>query len=257
MDVMFALITPTQLALAALVTILAGFVKGATGFAMPMIMISGLATFLSAELALAMLLIPTFLANLVQAFGNGLRAALSSAREFWRYLVIVLVFIALSAQLVSVLPQPVLFLALGIPITGFTIWQLLGKKLEVPPELRGRVEIIVGTIAGITGGLSGVWGPPTVAYLTAIQASKADSVRVQGVVYLAGACVLIMAHINSGVLNTQTAPLSALMVVPAAIGMGVGMRAHGKMDEKRFRRWTLVVLIVAGLNLVRKGLIGL
>lgn len=144
----------------------------------------------------------------------------------------------------------------GCRSPGFAIWQLLGKKLHVAPEWRGRVEIIVGTIAGITGGLSGVWGPPTVAYLTAIQASKGDSVRVQGVVYLAGACVLILAHLKSGVLNAQTAPLSALMVLPAAVGMGLGMRAHGKMDEQRFRRWTLVVLVVAGLNLVRKGLMG-
>lgn len=94
------------------------------------------------------------------------------------------------------------------------------------------------------------------AYLTAIQASKNDSVRVQGVVYLAGACVLTLAHIKSGVLNAQTAPLSALMVLPAALGMWIGMQARGQMDEKRFRRWTLVVLIVAGLNLVRKGLMG-
>lgn len=224
MDLLFALTSPTQLAAAAVVTIAASFVKGATGFAMPMIMISGLATFLPAELALAMLIIPTLLANLVQAFGDGIRAALSSAREFRRYLIIVLLFIALSAQLVSVLPQHVLFLTLGIPITGFAIWQFLGKQLHVKPQWRGRVEIIVGTIAGVTGGLSGVWGPPTVAYLTAIQASKNDSVRVQGVVYLAGACVLTLAHIKSGVLNAQTAPLSALMVLPAALGMWIACR---------------------------------
>lgn len=256
MDQAFSLTTPTELVAAMAITVLASFVKGAIGFALPMIMISGLATFLSAELALALLIIPTLLANVIQAFGDGLRAALASARVYRRYLVIVLAFIALSAQLVAILPSAVLFFTLGLPITGFAIWQLLGKRLEVGPSWRGPVEIVVASIARFTGGLSGVWGPPTVAYLTMIGAAKDDSVRVQGVIYLSGACVLTVAHINSGVLNAHTAPLSLFMVLPASVGLWIGMRTRGKMDEKRFRRWTLIVLVVAGLNLIRRGVVG-
>ena len=46
-------------ALAAAITLMAGFVKGAVGFAMPMIMISGLGSFMAPELALAGLIVPT------------------------------------------------------------------------------------------------------------------------------------------------------------------------------------------------------
>lgn len=254
---MFSVLSPAELMAAFAVTVVASFVKGAIGFALPMIMISGLASFISGELALAMLLIPTLLTNIIQAFSSGLRAALASARAFWRYLVIVLIFIALSAQLVSIISQSIMFLCLGISITGFAAWQLAGRRLSVSTKWRGTVEVCVATLAGFIGGLSGVWGPPTVAYLTMINAAKEDSVRVQGVIYLSGACILTLAHINSGVLNAQTAPLSFAMVIPAAIGMGLGMKARGHMDEVRFRRWTLIVLIVAGVNLIRKGLVGL
>lgn len=249
-------IDPFLLILAVLVTLFAGFVKGAVGFALPMIMISGLGSFLAPEVALAALILPTVVANLTQAMRDGLSAALASARRFALYIGIVLVFIAGSAQLFRVLPDWTLYLVLGVPVTLFAISQLLGWRLYIKPEHRRRAEVLIASIAGFVGGLSGVWGPPTVAYLTAIDTPKAEHVRVQGVVYGAGAVVLLFAHLNSGVLNAQTAPLSVAMLVPAMIGMFIGFRVHDKLDQEKFRRMTLAVLVIAGLNLVRRGLMG-
>ena len=78
--------------------------------------------------------------------------------------------------------------------------------------------------------------------------------RVQGVVFLMGAVVLTFAHLGSGVLNAQTLPLSAVLVVPGVVGMIVGLRVHDRLDVAQFRRWTLVLLVFSGLNLVRRGL---
>jgi hypothetical protein len=55
------------------------------------------------------------------------------------------------------------------------------------------------------------------------------------------------------VLNAQTLPLSALLVLPSLIGMWVGFRLHDRLDPARFRRWTLVILAVSGLNLLRRA----
>jgi hypothetical protein len=38
--------------------------------------------------------------------------------------------------------------------------------------------------------------------------------------------------------------------------MVVGTWAHDRMDQALFKRLTLVVLVLAGLNLLRKGLLG-
>ena len=54
---------PDLLIAASAVAVVAGFVKGATGFAMPMIMISGLGSFLAPEVALAALAMPTLVSN--------------------------------------------------------------------------------------------------------------------------------------------------------------------------------------------------
>jgi uncharacterized membrane protein YfcA len=242
-----------DLAVAAALTVLAGFVKGAVGFAMPMIMISGLASFLPAETALAALIVPTVVTNVWQAFRDGTAAAWASTARFRVYLGAVLVFIALSAQLVRVVPDWAMFLLLGLPVTLFAATQLAGLRLRIAPGHRLRAEIVMGSFAGFVGGLSGVWGPPTVAYLTALDTPKGEQMRVQGVIYGLGAVVLMAAHLHSGVLNGATAPLSVALVVPSLAGMALGYRLGDRLDQERFRKATLAVLVLAGLNLVRRA----
>lgn len=248
---------PEILVAATAVTLLASFVKGAVGFAMPMIMISGLTLFLPADQALAALIVPTLLANFWQAFRGGLPNVLDILREYRLYLVVVLVFIALSAQLVGVLPQPILFICVGLPITVFAASMLIGWVPRIAPRRRWLADCLIGVVTGTSGGVSGVWGPPTVAYLAAIGAPKERAIRVQGVVYFAGAVVLLLAHLRSGVLNAQTVPLSVAMVVPMVLGMVLGQAVQDRLDQGLFRKVMLAVLIVVGINLVRRGVLGL
>lgn len=232
------------------VTLFAGFVKGAVGFAMPMIMISGLSLFLAPEIALAALIGPTVMANAWQALRQGPHVALQSVKKVRLFLAVGLVFLMASAQLFTVMPVRVLFLLIGVPIALFSVAQLMGWQ----PKFTGRgAEVTLAAIAGLTGGVSGVWGPPTVAYLTARNTPKAEHVRIQGVIYGLGAVALLLAHIQSGVVRAETVPLSLAMLVPSVFGMWVGLKLHDRMPQERFRIATLAVLVVAGLNLIWRG----
>ncbi|RAI03286.1 hypothetical protein DLJ53_01840 [Acuticoccus sediminis] len=238
------------------VTTLAGFVKGTVGFAMPMVMVSGIGSFLSPELALAALILPTLTANLAQAFRNGVAAALESVKAHWRYVGIVSLFILISAQLVSVLPAEALYLTIGICVAAFALYQLTGRPIVFSARHRNAISVGLGTVAGLIGGVSGIWGPPTVIYLASLDTEKTEQLRVQGIVYGIGAVVLTAAHIGSGVLDARTAPLSALLIIPAMTGLLLGMRVSARMDQRRFRLATMAVLVVAGLNLIRRGALG-
>ncbi|MFN6952709.1 MAG: sulfite exporter TauE/SafE family protein [Albidovulum sp.] len=243
-----------QIGVAAAVTLFAGFVKGAVGFAMPMIMMSSFGSFLPAEVALALLIMPTLVTNIAQAFRQGWRAAWESTVTYRRHIAMVVVFLALSAQFVKVIPQAVMYLLLGAPILFFALWQLAGRSLTIRIEHRARVETVLGVIGGLYGGISGIWGPPLIIYLLSIGAGKTETVRVQGVVFLIGAIALAGAHLTSGVLNAATLPLSVAMVMPAMLGLWAGFRLQDRLDAARFRRWTLVLLVLTGFNLVRRGL---
>ncbi len=237
-------------------TLLAGFVKGTVGFAMPMIMLSLIGSVMAPEQALAALILPTLMTNTFQALRGGVAAAFGSAQLHWRFIAMVMVCIALSAQLVTLLPPRALYLILGVPVVLFSMAQLAGWTLRIAAGHRRRAELGIGAFAGIIGGLSGIWGPPTVIYLTALDTPKVEQIRVQGVVYGLGAAMLALAHLRSGVLNPATLPLSLVLVVPAILGMAVGFAAQDRLDQTLFRRLTLIVLIVAGANLVRRGLMG-
>jgi len=242
------------LTLAAGVTLVAAVVKGAVGFAMPMIMISGLASFLPADQALALLILPTFLTNLVQAVRQGIGPALASARDFRVLLVLMVVFVILSAQAVPHLPKPLLLGILGGSIVIFAASQLAGYQFRFDGRHRTRAEVLTGIVGGIYGGVTGVWGPPMIALLVSLDLDKRENVRVQGVAYLVGAAALLVGYAGSGVLTGERLAFSAILGVPALAGLSLGFAIQDRLDARRFRRWTLVVLAVTGTNLLRRAL---
>jgi len=193
MDLIFGLMDPFAFLVALMVGVFAGTVKGIVGFGMPMIMISGLSTVLPPELALAGLILPTLVTNGIQAFRGGIPAAWETIRVYRVFLIVGGCVLVASAQLVAVLPSWVLFLIIGVAVAGFALLQLIGWKPQVSRDARA-VEAAVGALAGFTGGLSGIWGPPTVAYLTATDTPKAEHVRAQGVIYGLGAVALFFLH---------------------------------------------------------------
>lgn len=164
---MFELFTPSQMGLAVMVALFAGIVKGVVGFAMPMVLISGLGFFLAPELALAGLILPTLVTNAMQSLREGPQAAWQSVKTFKVFLIAGLVTLLIGAQMVRILPIWVMMLVIGFPITLFAILQLRGIEIKISGKT-SRVAAAVGAVAGFMGGMSGVWGPPTVAYLSAL-----------------------------------------------------------------------------------------
>lgn len=252
MDTLFPFLTIGQLILALCIALCGGFVKGVVGFAMPLVLISGLTLFIAPEFALAGLILPTLVSNTMQSLRQGPHAAWHSIKMFKVFLISGGLTLVIAAQFVRVVPDEVLQLAIGLPVVFFAVLQLTGFQFHIAHK-SARIEAAIGAFAGVMGGMSGVWGPPTVAYLTALNTPKYDQMRIQGVIFGLGSAVLVGAHIGSGVLRAETWPFSAALVLPAALGMWVGGKVMDRIDHKLFRRATLVVLLLAGLNLVRRA----
>ena len=238
------------------IAVMAGVVKGVVGFALPLIMVSGLSSIMEPQLALAGIMIPVLFTNALQTLRQGFAAAIEAAREFWRYLAIVCVAILISAQGVAVIPTQVFYFVLGVPVVILALIQLFGVQLRIPPHRRNVAEWIVGIISGVLGGFAGTWGPTTVLYLLAIDTPKNRQMVVQGVIYGLGSVMLVVAHLQSGILNKDTAPFSAMLLFPALAGMWIGFQIQDRIDQAVFKKVTLIVLVIAGLNLLRKGVFG-
>lgn len=257
MDAIFSILSLPLFIIALAIAFFAGVIKGIVGFAMPMIILSGISTFATPELALAGLLLPTLVTNGMQTFRYGLREVWATMKRFRIFLSVGAVMLFSAAQLVPVLPTQALLLVIGLAVTGFALWQLSGRAPKPGEWSQNKIlDAGIGAFAGGVGGLSGMWGPPTVAYLTAIGTPQKQQMLAQGVIYGLGALLLVLGHMKSGILNVSTLPLSLALLAPAIIGMWLGGRISDKFDQATFRKVTLLVLIVGGLNLLRRGLFG-
>lgn len=252
----FAVITPELFLFACVVTFLGGFVKGAVGFAMPLIMVSGMGIAIAPELIIAGIVLPIVVSNMLQVGRAGLGQARDAVVEHWRYIVAVCVMILVSAQFLRRIPTDTLFIVLGVPVVILCLIQIAGWRPVIAARMRRPVEYAAGILSGVLGGLTGTWGPPTVLYLLALGTPRDRQMSVQGVIYGLGSVMLFLGHVQSGVLNAQTWPFSAALVMPGMLGMWVGFRLGDRFDADRFRQVTLWVLVIAGVNLIRRGVMG-
>ena len=255
MELFAGLETPLSLTFVLAVALFAGFVKGVVGFAMPMILISGATLVLPPDKALAVLILPTLVTNSWQALRQGPRIAMETIKRYRIFLLCGLVTLILSAQLVRVLDPRILYALIGGPVAVFSLMQLAGWRPHIAARSL-RIEAGVGGFAGFIGGLSGVWGPPTVAYLTAIDTPKQEQMRAQGVIYGLGAVALAGAHVQTGVLRAEALPLTFAILPCALLGMVVGFRLQDRIAQQTFRKATLIVLAIAGANLLRRAFLG-
>lgn len=251
----FSAWSPELLAFAFGAMFVAGFAKGVVGFALPLIALSAIGSVLSPATAVACLIAPTFASNIWQTFRQGLGAAWDTLRRFWRLNLFLFVMIGLSAQLLVTLSDRTLFLILGTFITVLGGLMLIGWRPPKPSKRReGLVESGVGVVSGFFGGLGGIWGPPLVLYLTVLELDRRDIIRAQGVSFLIGSVILVAAHLRSGLLLGPEGVLSLAMIVPAMAGMALGLAVQDRLNPPMFRKITLAVLVIAGLNLLRRGL---
>ena len=254
MDSILSIISLPTLIGAIGVTLVAGVVKGAIGFAMPLIMISGIGLLVDPKLAIAGIILPIVLSNLLQVMKAGFGEAKRAVQDFAVYISIVCITIVITAQFVSYISTETMFLVLGVPVTILCVIQLLGVTLSVPKERHGVASVVLGLISGALGGFAGTWGPTTVLYLVALDTPKKRQIAVQGVIYGLGSVMLLIGHLKSGILNASTAPFSVILLLPAVAGMWLGFKIQDRIDQATFKKVTLVVLLVAGLNLIRRGL---
>ena len=244
-----------QLLVLIFVPFFGGFIKGVTGFGFPMILISGLGVILNPEVAVSFLIFPLLVVNAFQMFQFDIDRILKAVIRYHRITITLCVCLYLSSPLVLILSKSILFLVLGFPITVIALLQLWGWKPILPDNYRKPGEFIAGIIAGFAGGFAGVWAPLIVTYLLSLDISKRENILAQGVIYSAGSIILIAAHLNTEILNYQTIPVSLILIVPSVLGLFFGIKVQNRLNSDRFRQFVQFILVLAGVNLIVRGLL--
>ncbi len=231
--------------------VIGGAVKGALGFGMPLTAMSLLSAFLDVPTAAALNVLPMLCANIFQANRGGLLVA--TLRRFWPLLIALAIGTWIGATLIVSLDPRWLLGVLSAIVVLFCAINHFHPRPRLPDRHEHAVGVATGFIAGIIGALTTVHGPPVIMYAASLRLAKEAFVAALGTFFLMGGIFVLIAFVERGVLNRETAPWSLACVLPVLAGMWLGQRFARSIDQERFRKAVMIVLLLLGLNLVRRA----
>ncbi len=249
---MFSLYDPATLALIAAAMLAAGFVKGVTGLGLPLVSLGLITIFLPIKEVLGIIILPLMLTNIWQVVA--VRGTLAPLRRFWPMLVAMLGGLAVGAQLVVGLDASWLYLVVGGIVTVFTALGFMHPTMRLSPRAEVPGGVAIGAVAGICGGIGGIWGPPISMYLLALDLKKDDFIGTVGLVWFLGALPLGLFYALNGIVGSHNVMYSAAACIPSVAGLLVGQRIRRRIPQESFRKVLMATLFVIGLNLIRRAI---
>ena len=182
------------------------------------------------------------------------RGTLAPLRRFWPMLVTMLAGLAIGAQLVVVLDASYLYLVVGSMVSLFTALGFLHPTMRLPPRAEVPGGVAIGALAGICGGMGGIWGPPISMYLLALDLKKDDFIGAIGLVWFLGTLPLGLFYTLNGIVGSHNVLYSAAACIPAVIGLWGGQHIRKRIPQESFRKVLMATLFLIGLNLVRRAI---
>ncbi len=230
----------TDLLTIALVFLLAGFVKGVIGLGLPTIAMGLLGLILGPAPAAALLLLPSFVTNLVQMGPPA--AALSMARRLWPLLLGVVLGTALGGLLWGGFGGRLGAVLLGVALMAYGALGLLAWR----PALPAAAGLPVGLATGALTAATGVFVLPAVPWLQAQGLGKDGLVRALGVAFTVSTLALGGLLGGAGLLEGGLLLASLTALIPALLGQALGARLRHALPEARFRQVFFLGLLALG-----------
>lgn len=218
----------------------AGFVRGFSGFGAALVFMPVASSLVDPRLAAGTFLLVDYLGALPLAFG-------ALRRCQWKTVlpaaVAALGTVPLGAALLASGEVPVLRWL--ISLTALALVALLASGLRYRGSPVWLVSVAVGGVAGFSGGLSQIAGPPVVAYWMSGPA-PVPVIRANLIAFFfltsAGA---FLAYWWNGVLGTATFVLAAVLLPVMLVATLAGSRLFGLASEPAYRTMALALIAVA------------
>ncbi|MBT5572538.1 MAG: sulfite exporter TauE/SafE family protein [Alphaproteobacteria bacterium] len=229
-----------------------GLSKGAVGIGLPLVSLPFIAVLLPPLQAIALLVVPVISTNIFQVFHKGL--FLTMARRYWSLILTIAITAILASRLIVTVNNEALLIAIGFIIAIIGLMRVIRLPVGIPDRHEIWLNPLIGVISGLVGSVSNLFGPPVFAYLSMRGMAKDNFIVVIAMVFLVGAIPLHSNLFLLGVTTPEILILSALATIPVVVGMTLGTWLRARFSQAMFEKILIIVIIVAGLNLIRRGL---
>jgi uncharacterized membrane protein YfcA len=242
---------PSTLAMILAIYAVAGFVKGALGFGLPMVAMSLLVFAGPVEMALALNSVIQPVSNVQQFLGA--RMVRETARRFWPLLVMLPLGVAVGAWFLTSISEGALLVTIGLFVVTFVLLTVLGITFDIPPRAERPVSFVLGFAAGILGALTAANGPIFVMYLVSLKVDRTQFRAALGMLFLVSGAFLAIGFFSVGVLTPARLVLAVVCMPVALAGMWAGNRLGARLGGTAFRKVVLAALFILGVNFVLRG----
>ena len=235
------------------VFILAGFVKGVTGMGLPTVSMGLLGIFMPLPVAAALLVIPSFVTNVLQLFSGPSVGRI--IRRLWLMMVLIVLGTVAGASLLIRISPVWSSLGLGMALIIYAVYALVSPALTVSTASEKWLSPLIGGLTGLVTGATGVFVMPAVPFLQSLAWSKEELVQALGLSFTVSTVALAIGLYHHNALPMQSLTLSLLSIVPALGGMWCGQKVRVRISAKQFRRCFLLFLLVLGGELALRPFI--
>ena len=240
------------LALLTLGLVAGGLTKGFAGSGLPTVSVASMAVVIDVPTAVALMPIPLLVANTRQAFRGGYMR--NAMRRFWPLLLCLPFGTVLGVKVLTGIDPRTVSGLLGAIVVVFALLGQIRFEWRVSARRDRQLQPLVGLGAGLVGGISSIFAPLIVMHLMFLRLPRDEFVGTVGLAYLVGIVPMIFALVGFGRLGQAETLWGAAAVVPVLAGMFLGERLRGRFSEILFRRCILVLLLLAGLNLIGQAI---
>ena len=166
-----------------------------------------------------------------------------------KFLPIMLTFLLVSFFAVSILSgveaSAFKHILGGVLIALSVYFFIFNSKIHVKPSV--PLQVGLGTMSGVMGGLFAMQGPPAVVYFMASSDSRDEYMAMTQWYFFAGNVMLTLFRFNAGFI-TPAVGTSFLVALPAVfLGIALGAKVYNHIKVDTLRRVIYAFLAVAGL----------
>lgn len=225
------------------------FAKGITGIGGPMFAIPVLASLLGVEYAVAVIAIPTVLANIWLLWEH--RGASSTVRS---YLIPMLaagtVGIFLGVWILVSIDDRWLSLILAVTVIGYIVWYLANPRFKLEAASARRLAAPAGLVAGGLHGATGISAPVVATYFHSLGLARSAFIVAVTIPFAVLGAVQIVSLALVGAYDAQRLVAGAVAVIPVVVVLPIASRVGQRVSHQTFQNLVLVVLGLAAARLL-------
>jgi len=228
-------------------TFFGGLTSGLTGFAAGLV-VSGVWLHILTPLQTAVLIAAFGMVN--QGFGIW---KVRHALVWRRILPFVLggaVGVPLGAYLVTYLNPAHLRTGVGVLLIVYATYNL-ARPSFTPVKSNAAVDTGIGVLNGLLGGLTGLGGVISTIWVQ-LGGGPKDAQRAvfQPVLFLTMTMTTLTFATSGHLFNADILKLFLMGLPALLLGLWVGVKLYGRLDDAAFRKAILILLLISGLSLV-------